>query len=182
MLQLGHSPEVIDAQWRHPQTRRALYDLLPPKKAKELQTLDQISENIQRSHKMNPIPHLVSALKRKKKIQKIRFVEVARGLDILIRRKRCLQRIFKWIIQELFKEEAEKKASVLNKTLLMYGGSGVGKTTFIKKIVDPYFKTGPLFLDMAFQPATSVNPEVRVFVSPDNAPIKSLYSYSLLAN
>lgn len=156
--------------------------MLPPKKAKELQTLDQIAENVQRSTKPNPISHLVSALKRKKKIQKGRFVEIAKGLDILLRRKRYLQRIFKWIIQELFKEEEEKRASVLNKTLMIYGGSGVGKTTFIKKIIDPYFKTGPLFLDMAFQPATSVNPEVKVFVSPDNAPIKSLYAYSLLAN
>lgn len=65
---------------------------------------------------------------------------------------------------------------------MIYGDTGVGKTTFIKKIIDPYFKTGSIFLNLTHQPPTSVGPDVRVFISPDDAGISTLYNYSLLAN
>ena len=56
-------------------------------------------------------------------------------------------KIFQWIKFELLKTVQEKRKGMLNKSLVISGESGVGKTTFLKMIIHPMFHCGPLFLD-----------------------------------
>lgn len=87
-----------------------------------------------------------------------------------------------WILEEHLKPSIQKRKDVLNRTLVISGASGVGKSTFVKFILEPVFKTGALFLNNQFQPPGSITPETSVFYSPDNASIKDLYNYTLVAN
>lgn len=90
-----------------------------------------------------------SKLRRKKICKLNRFLSLTETFDKLLEKKKFFRKLFKWICNHLFMPEEEKRKGVLNKAMMMYGDTGVGKTTFIKKIVEPYFKTGSLFLNLA---------------------------------
>lgn len=87
--------------------------------------------------------------------------------------------ILEWIKFELLKPLKEKRTGILNKSLVFQSKSGYGKSTFLKRIIDPVFKAGALFLDSKHQtPQSLVN--THVFYSPDDAKINSLYNYTLV--
>lgn len=57
------------------------------------------------------------------------------------------QKILLWIQSELLKSDEEKRLSTLNKALFIQGGTGIGKTTFLWKVIDPLFSIAPVFFD-----------------------------------
>ncbi len=69
-----------------------------------------------------------------------------------------------------------------NKSLVLTGESGVGKSSFVSVLLKPLFGTANIELDQQFQPLATTSELVQILCSPDNAKVRTLYRMTLIPN
>ena len=70
----------------------------------------------------------------------------------------------------------------LNRTLVMMGDSGIGKTSFVQILLNPILGSHPVVLNEDFQSPKINHHDVRVLISPDDAEPKDFYNFTLIPN
>ena len=82
-----------------------------------------------------------------------------------------------WVSREIFKSNRAKQVCEhVNRTLILSGKSGVGKTTFCQRLIDPVLETYNMQLgEYIYQHPSILGEKVRVFVSPDDASFEEMY-------
>jgi hypothetical protein len=89
-----------------------------------------------------------------------------------------------WICFELLKSNQKKdKKEPINRVLVLTGNTGVGKTSFVEKLLGSVFESVPIDLkNLNFQNSLVSSNGVQIFVSPDKAMPKEMYDFSLVVN
>ena len=106
-------------------------------------------------------------------------------LDVVfegLMKKPWFERIVEFCSLELLKANAEKKICVDNKTLILSGKTGVGKSSFIELLIKPVFGCVNIEPENAFQSIALCRDSVQILLSPDDAKISQLYRLSLIPN
>ena len=70
----------------------------------------------------------------------------------------------------------------MNRTLVLTGDSGVGKTSFIQILMDPIFNSHPIIMNDDFQSPQVHFGSTRILLSPDDAEPEDFYSFTLIPN
>lgn len=70
----------------------------------------------------------------------------------------------------------------MNKTLVITGDSGIGKTSFLQILLDPILGSLPVVMNDDFQNPRIHNDDVRVLLSPDDAEPEEFYNFTLISN
>lgn len=70
----------------------------------------------------------------------------------------------------------------MNRTLVITGKSGIGKTSLIQILFNPIFGSQPVVLNDDFQSPKIHNHDVRILLSPDDAEPKEFYNFTLIPN
>jgi uridine kinase len=96
--------------------------------------------------------------------------------------KACFFEIKYWVCREYFKSnKAKGECEFVNRPLIISGDSGVGKITFVSKLVHPVFFTHNVGItEFDYQSKITKEDEVRVFVSPDYSDLDEMYDFSLM--
>ena len=70
----------------------------------------------------------------------------------------------------------------MNRTLVITGDSGIGKTSFVQLLLDPVFNAQPVVLNDDFQSPKIHDQKTRILLSPDDAGPKDFYNFTLIPN
>lgn len=70
----------------------------------------------------------------------------------------------------------------MNKTLVITGKSGIGKTSFVQLLLNPILGSHPVVLTDDFQSPKIHHHNVRVLISPDDAKPEEFYNFTLIPN
>lgn len=70
----------------------------------------------------------------------------------------------------------------MNKTLVITGDSGIGKTSLMNIVFDPVFHSLPVVMNDDFQSPQIHNDQVRLLLSPDDAEPQDFYNFTLIPN
>lgn len=70
----------------------------------------------------------------------------------------------------------------MNKTLVVTGDSGIGKTSFLQILFEPVFGSLPVVMNEDFQSPQIHNDNIRILLSPDDAEPEDFYSFTLIPN
>ena len=99
-----------------------------------------------------------------------------------LKKKDYFKVIVDFLHAEFMKPMKEKFDSVLNKTLLITGDTGVGKSSFMHFTFGPICKFLAMDLAQQYEPATINKADVKVVYQADNDDPNTFYKMSLIPN
>ena len=85
-----------------------------------------------------------------------------------------------WCLNEVLKSNRDKsKCKGMNKVLIMFGESGVGKTSFARYLLNPVFMTFNVEVgEYVYQHPQIADNRIKILVSPDDCKPDQLYTFA----
>ena len=104
-------------------------------------------------------------------------------LDMVFKKmfqKKWFLPILFWCLNEVLKSNRDKyKCKRMNLVLVVYGASGVGKTSFARWLLNPIFKTMNIEVgEYIYQHPQLASDKIKILVSPDDASPNEIYLFT----